>query len=71
MMAATKGAPMRTPGHTRAAAAGLALAAAGLLALPAGAAGQVAVRGGVVHTVSGAPIQDGVVLVGADGRIER
>lgn len=31
---------------------------------------QVAVRGGVVHTVSGAPIQGGVVLVGADGRIE-
>lgn len=31
---------------------------------------QVAVRGGVVHTVSGAPIPDGVVLVGTDGRIE-
>jgi imidazolonepropionase-like amidohydrolase len=31
---------------------------------------QLAVRGGVVHTVSGAAIQDGVVLVGADGRIQ-
>ncbi len=30
---------------------------------------QVAVRGEVVHTVSGEPIRDGVVLVGADGRI--
>lgn len=32
---------------------------------------QLAVRGGTVHTVAGAPIPDGVVLVGADGRIER
>jgi imidazolonepropionase-like amidohydrolase len=31
---------------------------------------QIAVRGEVVHTVSGEPIQDGVVLVGADGVIE-
>jgi imidazolonepropionase-like amidohydrolase len=32
---------------------------------------QVAVRGGVVHTMAGAPIENGVVLVGGDGRIER
>jgi imidazolonepropionase-like amidohydrolase len=32
---------------------------------------QVAVRGETVHTMAGAPIKDGVVLVGADGKIER
>jgi imidazolonepropionase-like amidohydrolase len=47
--------------------------AAGLLACatvvhPAEA--QVAIRGAVVHPVSGPSIQDGVVLIGADGRIE-
>jgi imidazolonepropionase-like amidohydrolase len=50
-----------------------AVAAALLLAALAGpppAAGQVAVRGEVVHPVSGPAIPDGVVLVGADGRIE-
>ena len=46
-----------------------ALAAAALVAVPAAA--QVAVRGETVHTMAGAPITDGVVLVGADGRIER
>lgn len=49
------------------------LAAATLLAVavwPGSARAQLAVRGGVVHTVSGAPIPDGVVLVGADGRIQ-
>jgi len=35
-----------------------------------GAAGQVAIRGDVVHTVSGDPITNGVVLIGSDGRIE-
>jgi imidazolonepropionase-like amidohydrolase len=41
------------------------------LAFPAPpAAGQIAVRGDVVHVVSGDPILDGVVLVGANGRIE-
>ena len=40
-----------------------------LRALPASA--QVAVRGETVHTMAGAPIQDGVVLVGKDGKIER
>ena len=38
-----------------------------VLASPAEA--QVAVRGGTVHTVSGEAISDGVVLIGADGRI--
>jgi imidazolonepropionase-like amidohydrolase len=32
---------------------------------------QLAVRGETVHTMAGAAIADGVVLVGADGRIER
>jgi imidazolonepropionase-like amidohydrolase len=40
-------------------------------ASPLAVAAQVAVRGGVVHTMAGPAIQDGVVLVGADGRIER
>lgn len=53
-----------------------ALAAAALVALsvpPQNAAAQVAVRGETVHTMdgSGAPIRDGVVLIGSDGRIER
>jgi len=55
---------------TRRVAIGLLLPA---LALAFGAlplAGQLAVRGDVVHVVSGDPIVDGVVLVGADGRIE-
>ncbi|HLM67205.1 MAG TPA: amidohydrolase family protein [Longimicrobium sp.] len=50
---------------------GLALASAAL-ALSAGTAqAQVAVRGETVYTMAGAPIRDGVVLIGADGRIER
>lgn len=40
-----------------------------LAAVPAAA--QVAVRGETVYTMAGAPIQDGVVLVGRDGKIER
>lgn len=48
-----------------------ALAAALLAAGPGAAAAQLAVRAGTVHTMAGAPLQDGVVLVGADGRIER
>lgn len=71
MIAVTNGVPRHACLPGRAAAAGLALALAGAVALPASVGGQVAVRGGVVHTVSGAPIQDGVVLVAADGRIER
>lgn len=47
----------------------LAAALAALLAAPAAA--QLAVQGETVHTMAGAPIQDGVVLVGKDGRIER
>jgi len=51
-----------------AARAGLGLAAL-LAAAPAGA--QVAVRGETVYTMAGAPIRNGVVLVGRDGKIER
>ena len=43
---------------------------AGLILLsPAGASAQVAVRGEIVHTMAGAPLKDGVVLV-KDGKIE-
>jgi hypothetical protein len=42
---------------------------AALLAVPAAA--QLAVRGETVHTMAGAPIRDGVVLVGKNGKIER
>ena len=49
----------------------LVLAAAAALALPALAPAQVAVRGETVHTMAGPAIADGVVLIGADGRIER
>jgi len=48
-------------------------AAAALLLLllpPTPVQGQLAVRGGIVHTMAGEPIQDGVVLVGSDGRIQ-
>ena len=38
--------------------------------LAAPAAGQVAVRAGVLHTVAGAPIEDAVVVAAADGTIE-
>jgi imidazolonepropionase-like amidohydrolase len=49
------------------------LVAAGWVGLVPGASveAQVAVRGGVIHTMAGPAIQDGIVLVGADGRIER
>ncbi len=50
-------------------AACLVLGAVLLCGVPASA--QVAVRGETVHTMAGAPIKDGVVLVGKDGRIER
>jgi imidazolonepropionase-like amidohydrolase len=45
-----------------------AAAAALLAALPAAAQGVVAIEGGTVHTVSGAPIEGGTVLI-RDGRI--
>ena len=44
---------------------------AAAIAIAAPAAGQIAVRGETVYTMAGAAIQDGVVLVGANGRIER
>ena len=43
-----------------------------LLALTtAPASAQLAVRGDTVHTMTGAPIADGVVLIGADGKVDR
>ena len=45
---------------------------AALAAFPAApAAAQLAVRGETVHTMAGPAIQDGVVLVGKDGRIQK
>ncbi|MCY3969698.1 MAG: amidohydrolase family protein [Acidobacteria bacterium] len=54
---------MKRPGTTS-----FVVALAALAATPAAA--QVAVRAGTLHTVSGAPIENAVVIVGADGRIE-
>ncbi|HEX6912460.1 MAG TPA: amidohydrolase family protein [Longimicrobium sp.] len=48
---------------------GMALVCA--LAAAGAADAQVAVRGETVYTMAGAPIRDGVVLIGADGKIER
>ena len=42
-----------------------------VLFVAAPASAQVAVRGETVYTMAGAPIKDGVVLVGKDGKIER
>jgi imidazolonepropionase-like amidohydrolase len=42
-----------------------------VLGAATGASAQVAVRGDTVHTMAGAPIADGVVLIGRDGKIER
>ena len=39
------------------------------LGVPAAAAAQIAVLGETVYTMAGEPIRDGVVVVGADGRI--
>lgn len=52
---------------TRAFVAGLLL----IILLPLESPGQVAVRGDTVHTMAGAPIRDGIVLIGANGKIER
>ncbi|HEY8105573.1 MAG TPA: hypothetical protein VIE46_05655, partial [Gemmatimonadales bacterium] len=45
----------------------------GLVALLAAApaAAQVAVKGETMYTMAGAPIRNGVVLVGREGKIER
>lgn len=49
-----------------------AVSGAACLALAAAtASAQVAVRGETVHTMAGAAVKDGVVLVGRDGKIER
>jgi imidazolonepropionase-like amidohydrolase len=47
------------------------LAVAGMLLYPVDVTAQVAVRGDTVYTMSGPPIIDGIVLVGASGRIDR
>jgi len=57
-----------TPALLTALAGAFALALA--LLLPPGVQGQVAVRGGVIHTMAGPAIENGVVLIGADGRIQ-
>ncbi len=48
----------------------LALAAALMAAFAPAAAGQVAVRAEMLHTVSGAALENAVVIAGADGAIE-
>ena len=48
----------------------LGLAAALVGALPAPAAGQVAIRAETLHTVSGPALENAVVIAGADGAIE-
>jgi len=47
-----------------------ALAALLVAATTGSAVAQVAVRAGTLHTVSGAPIENAVVIAGVDGRIE-
>ncbi len=42
-----------------------------LLAIPQRAVAQVAVHAAEIHTMAGAPITDGVVLIGKDGKIEK
>ena len=59
----------RMPG-SRAISAPVMLAATLIGGQAAPVAGQVAVRAEVLHTVSGEPIEDAVVIAGADGRIE-
>ena len=48
----------------------LAALALALAPLAPGATAQVAVRGGVIHTMAGPPIEDGVVLL-RDGKIAK
>ena len=47
----------------------IALAVAALTLAP-GLGAQVAVRGETVHTMAGAPIRDGIVVIGRNGKIE-
>ena len=60
--------PRRPPRRTGPPTVALAALLAAGMAAPA--AGQVAVRAGMLHTVSGPPVEDAVVIAGADGRIE-
>jgi imidazolonepropionase-like amidohydrolase len=48
-----------------------ALMSAGLVAMATPASAQVAVRAATVHTMAGAAITDGVILVSRNGKIER
>ena len=61
---------VRRVGPRRAIGPPLVLTATLIGGLAAPAAGQVAVRAGVLHTVSGAPLEDAVVIAAADGTIE-
>ncbi len=47
----------------------LAVLVASILCAGSPAVAQVALQGGTVHTAAGAPIPDGIVLIGADGNI--
>lgn len=47
------------------------LCGAALLGLCGGAAAQIAVKGETVYTMAGEPLANGVVLIGANGKIER
>ena len=60
----------RANGWRRAGLPPVALAAVLVAGAAAPAAAQVAVRAGILHTISGPPIEDAVVIAGADGRIE-
>ena len=60
--------PRRPPRRIRLPLVTLAALLAAGMAAPA--AGQVAVRAGMLHTVSGPPIEDAVVIAGAGGTIE-
>ncbi len=60
---------MRGVRRRRTAASRLVLAAALAAGLAAPAAGQVAVRAGVLHTVAGPPLENAVVVAAADGTI--
>ena len=46
-------------------------AVACLIGVATPARAQVAVHGETVHTMAGAPLKDGVVLIGKNGKIER
>jgi imidazolonepropionase-like amidohydrolase len=61
----------RRSGTTRIGAGRLLLAIGTLAMLAAPALGQVAIRAQTLHTMAGPRMADGIVLIGADGKIER